>query len=157
MIYSRAARSRSSKMSYVTHLQQQMCLTLEVLSIGQGLVVICRSSRCKGSIIDAATKQLCHVYAPPALWCMQSSRAPCDMCIMMAIADKNRAHRAQVQPRCCNEDAIPEVTAAGRYQALKVLQGGGSGTSHPVQDHQLFQHLQPQVSSIPETLVFSDR
>jgi hypothetical protein len=59
-------------MSRVTHLQQRMCLTVQVLSNGQGLIVVCRSSCCKGPSIGAATQQLRHVYAPPAIWIMQT-------------------------------------------------------------------------------------
>ena len=63
-------------------------------------------------------------------------------CILMAVADKTGAQfihmQATVLPR-----GIPEVTAAGCYQAFKVLQGNGSCPRHLVQNHQLFQHLQP--------------
>jgi hypothetical protein len=65
----------------------------------------------------------------------------------MTVADKTGAQlihtQATVLPR-----RIPEVTAAGCYQAFKVLQGDGGCARHLVQDHQLFQHLQPH-SKIP--------
>ena len=56
----------------MAHLQQQMCLTVDGLGNGQGLIVVCRSSRCKGPSIGAATQQLRHVYAPPAIIIMQT-------------------------------------------------------------------------------------